>query len=65
MRNFYVANYYRLKVLGIAQLKYWIAALEGKKAPELPAFLTIRNGIVYDEITGFHFGERGYQCNSL
>ena len=65
MRNFYVANYYRLKVLGIAQLKYWIAALEGKKAPELPAFLTIRNGIVYDEITGFHFGERGYQCNNL
>ena len=55
MRNYYVANYYYLKVLGIAQLKYWIAALEGKKAPELPAHLTIRNGIVHDEITGLYF----------
>ena len=55
MRNFYVANYYRLKVLGIAQLKYWIATLEGEKAPELPVHLTIRNGIVHDEITGLYF----------
>ena len=55
VRAHHVTGCYYLKVLGIAQLKYWIAALEGKKAPELPAHLTIRNGIVHDEITGLYF----------
>ena len=54
-RDHHVTGCYYLKVLGIAQLKYWIATLEGKKAPELPAHLTIRNGIVHDEITGLYF----------